>query len=448
MEAPIALRCWRGLYAVLLLLARPWVHLRLKLRARRDPEYGRRIEERFGHLDPDLPKGAVWFHTVSAGETIAAAPIIARLAETFPEQPVLVTTMTPTGSAQVQARLMEPLDNRIAHVYAPYDFPDALRRFFSALEPCLLVLMETELWPNMLRLASERQVPALLVNARLSERSARGYGRIGPLTADMLARLKFIACQYPDHAERFLALGAPADRVGALGSVKFDVELPPDHEARVAALRQDWAIGDRPVWIAGSTHAGEETVVLEAHGMLKAQFPEALLVLAPRHPERRDAVAQLIDEAGFSQGRLSHGDAVPGVDVLLADTMGELLYLYGFSQVAFLGGSLVSVGGHNPIEAAICAQPLVMGPETFNFPDVVAAFSDAGCLTLVQDARSLADVIAGHLGDQALREELGRKAEQVVARNRGATARLEKLLSAELQALGARHTPPPDSKRA
>ncbi len=444
MEVSFALRCWRGLYAVLLLLARPWVHVRLRLRARRDPEYGRRVEERFGHLDPELPKGAVWFHTVSAGETIAAAPIIARIADAFPAQPVLVTTMTPTGSAQVQARLAD----KVAHAYAPYDFPDAVERFFTALEPHLLVLMETELWPNMLRYASARKVPALLVNARLSERSARGYGRVGALTRDMLSRLKFIACQYPDHAERFLALGAPVDRVGALGSVKFDVELPRDHRDRVARLKQDWALGNRPVWIAGSTHAGEETVVLDAHGRLKAEFPEALLVLAPRHPDRREAVAQLIDEAGFSQGRLSHGEAVAGVDVMLADTMGELLYLYGLSQVAFLGGSLVSVGGHNPIEAAICAQPLVMGPETFNFPDVVAAFSDAGCLTLVSDAASLADVVAEHLRDEGQRCELGRKAEQVVARNRGATVRLEKLLAAELQALGARRGPASGAENA
>lgn len=444
MEASLALRSWRALYATLLLLARPWVHLRLRLRARRDPEYGCRVEERFGHVDPALPRGVVWFHTVSAGETIAAAPIIARLVDAFPEQPVLVTTMTPTGSAQVRARL----GDKVVHVYAPYDFPDALRRFFDALAPRLLVLMETELWPNMLRLASERRTPALLVNARLSERSARGYGRVGPLTADMLGRLKFIACQYPDHAERFLALGASPERVGALGSVKFDVTLPVDHGERVAQLRQAWSLGHRPVWIAGSTHPGEEAVMLEAHRLLKAQLPETLLILAPRHPERREEVALLVDAAGFRQGRLSSGHAIAGVDVLLADTMGELLYLYGLSQVAFLGGSLVSVGGHNPIEAAICVQPLVMGPETFNFPDVVAAFSDAGCLTLVQDAASLASVIGEHLQDEERRVALGRRAEAVVAGNRGATARLEKLLSAELEALGARRAAVPDSNRA
>jgi 3-deoxy-D-manno-octulosonic-acid transferase len=249
-----ALIGWRLLYGVLLLLARPLVRLRLAHRARRDPAYGERIEERFAHLPEGPRRGAIWFHTVSAGETIAAAPIILALADRHPHVPVLVTTMTPTGSAQV-ARL---LGDRVAHCYAPYDFPAVVAEFFDRLAPRLLVLMETELWPNMLREAARRDVPALLVNARLSERSAKGYARIGALTRSMLESLRFIACQYPDHAERFLALGAPADRVGALGSVKFDIRLPIDHADRVRSMRERWALTERPVWIAGSTHPGEE----------------------------------------------------------------------------------------------------------------------------------------------------------------------------------------------
>ena len=418
------------LYSALLLLARPLVRLRLAYRARRDPAYGERIQERFARLPEGLPRNGIWFHTVSAGETIAAAPIILALADRHPDVPVLVTTMTPTGSAQV-ARL---LGDRVAHCYAPYDFAGVVARFYDQLSPRLLVLMETELWPNMLREADRRNVPALLVNARLSEQSARGYGRIGALTRRMLERLRFIACQYPDHAERFLALGAPAGSVGALSSVKFDVRLPADHAERVTALRARWSLEGRPVWIAGSTHPGEEEVVLAAHQALKARFPELLLILVPRHPERRGEVGALIDQAGFSQAWMSEVTAPAGRDVVLGDTMGELLYLYGLADVAFLGGSLVSVGGHNPIEAAVCKVPLVMGPETFNFPDVVAAFGEAGCLHLISDAASLADRVGGYLEDAGVRQTAGENAAAVVAANRGATERLLELLSAEVRA--------------
>jgi 3-deoxy-D-manno-octulosonic-acid transferase len=425
-----ALTSWRLLYSLLLLVARPLVRLRLAYRARRDPAYGERIQERFARLPEGLPRGGIWFHTVSAGETIAAAPIILALSDRHPDVPVLVTTMTPTGSAQV-TRL---LGNRVVHCYAPYDFPTVVARFFEQTAPRLLVLMETELWPNMLREAAGRGVPALLVNARLSERSAAGYARVGALTRNMLQSLRFIACQYADHAERFLSLGAPVDRVSALGSVKFDVRLPADHGERVRTLRQRWALDERPVWIAGSTHPGEEEIVLAAHQQLKAQFPELLLILVPRHPERRAEVGVLIDQAGFSQAWMSEVDAPTGRDVVLGDIMGELLYLYGLADVAFLGGSLVSVGGHNPIEAAICRLPLIMGPETFNFPDVVAAFGEAGCLHLVSDAGSLTERVSGYLQDEPSRQAAGERAAEVVGRNRGATERLLELLSAEVRA--------------
>lgn len=430
MSESLSLAIWRAAYRTLLLAARPWVYLRLWLRGRREPEYRQRIAERFARQTQDLPESAVWFHTVSAGETIAAAPLIAGLVETFPGVPFLVTTMTPTGSAQVR----KLLGGSVAHCYAPYDFPDTVRRFYDRVRPRLLVLMETELWPNVIREAARRGVPVLLVNARLSERSAAGYRRLGALTRDMLSSLRFIACQYPDHAERFLGLGARPERLAVLGSVKFDVSLPADHAARVSRLRADWQLADRPVWIAGSTHEGEEAVVLEAHRRLREQYPDALLLLVPRHPNRRDEVSVLIDRYGFRQGRMSTGQPLAGLDVILADTMGELLYLYGLSDVAFVGGSLVPVGGHNPIEAAACRQPVVMGRSVFNFPDVVAIFEDAGCLSRVDDAVELAAVIGHQLADATLRAQVGAAAAQVVGDNTGATARLASLLGAEIRA--------------
>jgi 3-deoxy-D-manno-octulosonic-acid transferase len=420
---------WRFVYPLMLLLAWPWVRLRLRWRARREPEYGLRVDERFGRVPDSIPRGCVWFHTVSAGETIAAAPLIADLAAAFPTQPILVTTMTPTGSAQVLARL----GRRVHHCYAPYDFPWAVRRFYDRVEPRLLVLMETELWPNLISAASARGVPALLVNARLSERSARGYRRLGRLARDMFGRLRYVACQYPDHAQRFVALGAPAERVLTHGSVKFDVVLPEDHPERVRDLRARWGLEGAPVWVAGSTHDGEETLVLAAHRWLIDRHPGVRLILVPRHPSRAAEVVDLCRQHGFSVARQSEpaaGDA--RADVLLGDSMGELLYLYGLADVAFVGGSFADIGGHNPIEPAVCGKPVLIGPVTHNFADVVAAFRAAGCLEIVADDGELGHALARLLGDPAecaARSERGR---QVVAAERGATERLRNLLTREM----------------
>lgn len=423
---------WRFLYQALLLAAWPWVHVRLRWRARREPEYRERIGERFGRLPASVRAGPVWFHTVSAGETIAAAPLIGALGDRFPGTAWLVTTMTPTGSAQVRARL----GDRVDHCYAPYDFPWAVRRFFERVRPRLLVLMETELWPNLIAEAARRDVPVLLVNARLSERSARGYGRLGGLVRAMLGRIRVIACQYPDHARRFVALGAAPERVRVLGSVKFDVALPADHGERVAALAQRWGLAGSPVWIAASTHPGEESLVLAAHERIRAALPGTRLVLVPRHPARADEVAALCRQHGLGVARQSApaaGDA--GADVLLGDVMGELLYLYGLAAAAFVGGSLVPTGGHNPIEPAVCGVPVAMGPHVFNFPDVVELFRDADGLAGVTSAAELADRVAGWLRNPDAARAAGQRAAGVVARHRGASARLETLLAGEIEAV-------------
>ncbi len=424
----------KWLYQLLLWVALPLVLVRLRWRARREPDYGQRIGERFGRVPDHIRPGSICFHTVSAGETIAAAPLIAALAEEFANAEglsasFLVTTMTPTGSAQVQSRLQQ----HAQHCYAPYDFPFAVRRFFDAVQPKLLVLMETELWPNLIGEAHARGIPVLLVNARLSERSARGYARIGALTRAMLQKVRFIACQYPDHAVRFQRLGARNEQVGALGSVKFDVVLPTDHAQRVAALMVDLELAGRRVWIAGSTHPGEDEIVLQAHKAVRDHDPSSCLLIVPRHPVRGAALESLARKLGFSVACQS-GGGVSGADVVVCDTMGQLQTLYGLSKVAFLGGSLVSVGGHNPIEAAVCAQPVIMGPETFNFPDVVAAFVDAECLTMVRDAEELAGAVIECFDDEPVRVARGERARQVVADNRGATERLLDLLGAEIRA--------------
>jgi 3-deoxy-D-manno-octulosonic-acid transferase len=298
--------------------------------------------------------------------------------------------------------------------------------------------METELWPNILVCASHQAVPTLLVNARLSERSAKGYRRLGGLTRGMLQRLSVIACQYPQHAERFLGLGASRDQLQVLGSVKFDARLPADAEERVAALRGRWGLhghrGQR-IWIAGSTHSGEDEVVLHAHAALRQRLPQARLILVPRHPSRTGEILALCRAQGFRVARQSQSttDDVDA-DVILGDVMGQLIYLYGLSEVAFLGGSLVRAGGHNPIEPALWGQPLLTGPDYDNFADVVDRFSEAGCLSTVTGGESLAEELCRYLEDPATRQQAGNAAREVVDNNRGGSDRLLSLLVAQIDA--------------
>ena len=289
----------RVVYDLLLLLALPIVWLRLFARARSEPAYAERRAERWGRVPDSVGRNVVWFHTVSAGEAIGAAPVIRALKARMPERRFLVTTTTPAGSEQVLARLGDLVD----HCYAPYDYPRAVARFLRRVEPRALVLMETELWPNILRQTRRRGAPTCLVNARLSERSARGYARVSRLTRAMLQDVDHLFCQYPDTARRFAALGADEARLEVTGSIKFDLDIPPDLDAEVARLGREWTPG-RPAWIAGSTHPGEEEVVLSSHAQLLRRFPDLLLVLVPRHPRRVEEVVALCGRAGLSSARL------------------------------------------------------------------------------------------------------------------------------------------------
>ena len=413
---------WFVFYRSLLWLAYPVVRARLWWRARREPAYGERVAERFGRVPDDVPSGVLWFHTVSAGETIAAAPWIRALVDDYPTQPFLVTTMTPTGSAQV----LERLGARVAHCYAPYDFPAAVERFYRRVEPRLLVLMETELWPNLIDAARRRGVPVLLVNARLSARSAAGYAKVAGLTRTMLAGVDVIACQSDAHRARFIDLGAATDRVTTLGSVKFDVTLPDAHAAAVAECKNRLGLEGRRVWVAGSTHPGEEEAVLDAHRRLLAQTDEAALVIVPRHPHRAPDVTRLARRAGFEAAVTSQPQG--NAQVWVGDLMGQLQTLYGLAEVAFVGGSLVPLGGHNPIEAAICRVPALTGPHVFNFTAVVDALRAADALRQVDDAQALAQTLCALFADPDAARSAGARGAAVVAEQRGATQRLLTLL--------------------
>ena len=397
----------RLLYQLLLVLALPWVWARLKVRARREPAYAKRVGERFGRIPARLSSGVIWFHTVSAGETNAAAPVIRAVRERLPDETFLVTTMTPTGSARVQALLGDAVE----HCYAPYDYPWAVARFLARVRPKALVLMETELWPNLVEQSAIGGAAVYVVNARLSARSYRGYQRIGSLAGRMLGHIDGIVCQYEDTAARFRALGA--ESVEVTGNVKFDAEMPPDRFGV-----GDPGFGDAPVWIAGSTHPGEEEIVLDAHARLRERFGNLKLILAPRHTERAGAVARLVAEAGLEAGLLSQHPS--RADVLIGDVMGTLAHLYPWADVAFVGGSLDSTGGHNPIEAAVHGLPMLMGPARDNVEEICARFAAAACLHSVASADDLVEVVGELIADPVRRRREGENAQAVVAANRGA----------------------------
>jgi len=407
-----------ALYQLVLFLAWPLVRVRLWWRGRREAGYRERVAERFGHVPAEVRQGVLWVHAVSAGETIAAVPMIERLVQSNPDVPLLVTTMTPTGSGEVVRRL----GHTVNHCYAPYDFPWAVDAFLDTVQPRALILIETELWPNLVLRSRNRGIPVVLVNGRLSERSARGYARIGALVEKMLKAFDLIACQSEAHRSRFLALGARADSVRVLGSVKFDLRLNEEQRAEAARLRLVWGLAKRPVLIAASTHPGEEDQVLEAYDMIRRTVPSACLLLVPRHPVRATEVVELVVRRGFKVTRQSEPER-RAEDVVVGDVMGSLLTLYGVADVAFVGGSLVAHGGHNPIEAAVWGKPVLVGPHVFNFQAVVDGFREAGALTQVTDAAMLAAAASRLMSDGDACAVQGAAGAKVVAASAGALDR-------------------------
>ncbi|WP_207260601.1 lipid IV(A) 3-deoxy-D-manno-octulosonic acid transferase, partial [Pseudomonas sp. FW305-42] len=412
----------RTLYTLLFHLGLPLVALRLFLRGRKAPAYRARIAERFACGLPPMRQGGIWVHAVSVGESIAAAPMVRALLKQYPDLPVTLTCMTPTGSERIRA--MFEGEPRVQHCYLPYDLPWAAGRFLDHVRPRLGIIMETELWPNHIHQCARRGIPVALANARLSERSARGYARFAGLTRPMLEEMNLIAVQTETEAERFRALGARHECVQVTGSIKFDLTIDDQLLPRACALREQWAARQRPVWIAASTHDGEDALILEAHRELLKVHSDALLILVPRHPERFAAVHELC--AGqFSTVRRSAGDAVTAqTQVLLGDTMGELLFLYALADIAFVGGSLVPTGGHNPLEPAALALPVLMGPHVFNFLEISAMLREAGALQQVDDAEGLAAAVRRLVELPQDARRMGEAGRAVMRANQGALQRL------------------------
>ena len=416
----------RSLYTLLFHLGLPLVAGRLAWRAWQAPAYAKRIGERFAFGLPPLKPGGIWLHAVSVGESIAAAPLVRELLARYPQLPITITCMTPTGSERIQAMFGgAEYAGRVQHCYLPYDLPWAAARFLDQVQPKLAVIMETELWPNHIHQCAKRGIPVALANGRLSERSARGYARFANLTAPMLAELDLLAVQTELEAERFRSLGARPECVEVTGSIKFDLTIDPALLTRAAALRQQWQATQRPVWIAASTHAGEDEIVLAAHRELLTHNPDALLILVPRHPERFNAVFELSQRQGFSARRRSTDEALLTSDqVLLGDTMGELLFLYALADIAFVGGSLVANGGHNLLEPAALGKPVLSGSHLFNFLEIAAQLRAAGALSEVADAEELAQHVAQLWREPEAAQTMRDAGQAVMQANQGALARL------------------------
>lgn len=422
----------RHMYSCLFYLILPGVWLRLLWRSLREPAYRHDPWQRLGGVPARVQastgqgaKPVAWVHAVSAGETIAAVPLVQRLLASGHE--VVMTNMTPTGRERVDALL----GAQVRNYYAPYDVPGAVKRFVRRIAPDVLIVMDTELWPNMLHHSHAAGVRVVLANARLSERSALGYGRIAMLTDAMLRDVDVVAVQTKAHGERFLRLGLRVDKLHVAGSVKFDSTPPMDLAARVEDARALLGTG---TWVMGaSTHAGEEAAILDAFGRLRSEHPDLRLILAPRHSHRATEVMALCGAKGLSVTSRSSGDACTGqTAVFVLDTMGELTYFYGAADIAFVGGSLVPVGGHNFLEAVTAEVPVIMGHCLDNVEDIAVQFVEDNAMVVVRDLEELTSALKTMLSSESYRRQLTENANLVYERNRGALARVERLVMDQL----------------
>ncbi|MGH8298452.1 MAG: lipid IV(A) 3-deoxy-D-manno-octulosonic acid transferase [Steroidobacteraceae bacterium] len=418
----------RLLYLAAVYLAAPVISAMLAWRGLRDRAYWRNFGERFGLGSPIAP-APIWVHAVSVGEVQAAAALVVTLRERYPQTPVLVTTFTPTGAARARASFRDTAEVR----YLPFDLPGSVRRFLDRARPRLAVIVETELWPNLYRQCRRRRIPLVIASARLSQRSTHRYRRLGALFRETVAGEVVVAAQGEGDAERFRTLGANAERTYVTGNLKFDLTLPADIAARGRELRQRYAPG-RPLWVAGSTHGGgEEEAVLEAHRRVGCVHPAALLVLAPRHPNRFSEVTGWLERQGVAFTRRSASPSSEGAtgtsNVLLLDTLGELLHFYAAADVAFVGGSLAPIGGHNLLEPAALGLPVLTGPNNSNGEDVARLLLDCGAAEIVRNGAELGSRVTELLSDEALRTQMGQRGRAAVERNRGALEKLMRLIA-------------------
>ncbi|MEX2124416.1 MAG: lipid IV(A) 3-deoxy-D-manno-octulosonic acid transferase [Woeseia sp.] len=428
----------RTLYALLTYLLLPVYALYWFFRGIVNRAYWDRFGQRFGLGFPEIEQGSFWIHAVSVGEVQASIPLVRALARRFSDRPLLITTVTPTGAARVRSLF----GDTVQHSYIPFETPSAVKNFFDATKPQLALIMETEIWPNLYHECGARKIPLVLVSARISPRSVNNYRKLLPLFRETLSHGIVIAAQSEADAERFRSLGARPERTRVTGNIKFDIEVPADLVTRGHEFRSRY-LGERAIWIAASTHHKEEEQVLAAHRLIREKVPDALLILVPRHPERFESVRQLLDRQDTAFVSRTSGSTV-GADcsVFLGDTMGEVPLFYAASDVAFVGGSLVPVGGHNLLEPAALGLPVVTGPHLFNTQEIADMFVNIGALTRVEDVEQLAVAATRLLKDETIARRLGNLGRDVVLQNRGALERLLHLLEPLIAGVGRRNNAP------
>jgi 3-deoxy-D-manno-octulosonic-acid transferase len=417
----------------------PCALLLIAWRGRRNPLYRGRLAERLGYIEPSRAGPVIWLHAVSVGEVQAATPLLRALQQRHPTHPILVTTATPTGAQRVAALISTALPGTsLRHCYFPYDLPSAVRRFLDRAQPLLAIVLETEVWPNLFRECGRRQIPVVVASARLSEKSVRRLGWAAALFADVLGQNVIIAAQTAGDAQRFEQLGADPARLRVTGNLKFDLHVAPELHEQGVRLKQAQFAG-RTVWVAGSTHEGEEDLVLTAHEQLRREYPDALLILAPRHPNRFEPVHQRLTARGIEHARRTVDASIPAhTSVLLLDTLGELLLFYAAADVAFVGGSLVPVGGHNLLEPAALERPVVVGPQTFNFAEVTEDLIVAGAVRRIEDGDELGPAVVRLLSRDVKRRSMGEAARTVMERERGAVERTMAIVEDVLREAGNR----------
>jgi len=408
----------RLIYTLIHYLCLPAILIRLLWRSRYIISYRQRWNERFGYIKRvTKTEASIWIHAVSVGEANAAIPLIKELIVRYPQYSIVVTTTTPTGSA----RITQQLKDDVIHVYAPYDVPWVVNRFLRRSQTKLCIIMETEIWPNILHCCRKNNIPIFLANARLSERSRLRYELIATLTKAMLKSYSMVSAQGLLDGERLLSLGLNPKRLMISGNIKFDIKIPTQLIDDGASLRKEWNTKNRPTFIAASTHEGEDIIILDAFNRIREQLPEALLILVPRHPDRFMRVERLCKEQGFKLV-LRSLNQLPSEDtsILLGDTMGELLLLYAASDIAFVGGSLVPVGGHNLIEPAAIGLPVLTGPHLHNFTEIARLLQSAGTAQTVHDAKSMASAVIALFSAKELHSKMSIRAREVISANSGA----------------------------
>ncbi len=414
----------RFVYVLLSYLLSPLYALYWIFRGLINQTYWDRLGQRLGFGYPQLPQGSIWIHAVSVGEVQATVPLVRVLPNRFPDRQLLITTITPTGAARV-SRLYGEL---VTHCYIPFEMPFAVRNFFNSIKPDLALVMETEIWPNLYDALGKREIPLIMVSARISPQSVNRYRRFLPLFRETLSHGIVIAAQSDADADRFRSLGASPERTWVTGNIKFDFETSPDLKSHGEAFRKQYFAG-RPVWVAASTHDKEEEQVLVAHRQLLAVIPDALLLLVPRHPERFGTVKSLLRKNEFAF--VSRTDEIPCVSdtsIFLGDTMGELPMFYAASDIAFVGGTLVPVGGHNLLEPAALGLPILTGPYLYNTQDIANMFSEVGAFIQVQDGIELAAALERLFHDRDEAERMASKGRKILTDNRGALQQLLNLM--------------------